>query len=69
MQCVLPLGPLELVAVDLVGPLLTRKGGLKHIFVVLDTFTKYVKFYSIKSIDLETVEKKMIQIILRKWVI
>lgn len=61
MKNVLPTGPLELVAVDLFGPLPTGRGGLKYIFVALDVFTKYVKLYPIKTADEKTLEKKMLQ--------
>lgn len=61
MQYVLSSGPLELVAVDLPESLPIGKRGLKHIFVVLDTFIKYVKMYPIRSTDAKTVERKMMQ--------
>ena len=40
--------PFDLVAVDLFGPLPKGRGGVMYIFVVLDTFTKFVKLYSVK---------------------
>ena len=38
--------PFDLVAVDLYGPLPKGRGGVMHIFVVLDAFSKYVRLYS-----------------------
>ena len=40
--------PFDLVAVDLYGPLPKGRGGVMYIFVMLDTFSKYVKLYSVK---------------------
>ena len=40
--------PFDLVAVDLYGPLPKGRGGVMYIFVVLDTFSKYVRLYSVK---------------------
>ena len=37
--------PFDLVAVDLYGPLSKGRGGVMYIFVVLDTFSKYVRLY------------------------
>ena len=37
--------PFDLVAVDLYGPLPKGRGGVVYIFVVLDTFTKFVRLY------------------------
>ncbi|KAB0803020.1 hypothetical protein PPYR_05206 [Photinus pyralis] len=39
----------ELVALDLYGPLPTSRGGVTFILVLLDVFTKYVKFYALKK--------------------
>lgn len=60
MQNVLSNGPLELVAVDLFGPLPTGRGGLKYLFVVLDVFTKLLKLYPIKIADEKTLERKIL---------
>lgn len=59
MHPVLPTKPKELVAVDLLGPLPTSSGGCKHIFVVLDTFSKYVKLYPIKRANTKTIVEKL----------
>lgn len=39
MKCILPSEHLALVAVDLSGLLPTGKGGLKYIFIVVNTTT------------------------------
>lgn len=38
----------ELVSIDYYGPLITSKGGVKYILVIVDNFTKYVKLYSLR---------------------
>lgn len=38
---IVPQEPLEIVAVDLIGKLPTGKEGVKYIFVMIDTFSKY----------------------------
>ena len=40
--------PFDLVAVDLYGPLPKERGGVMYIFMVYDTFSKFVKLYSVK---------------------
>ena len=46
--------PFDLVAVDLYGPLPKGRGGVVYAFVVLDTFSKFVRLYSVKSCLLYT---------------
>jgi hypothetical protein len=45
----LPTKPGELVTLDLYGPLPTGRGGVKHLLVCLEVFSKYVKLYPLKS--------------------
>jgi hypothetical protein len=44
-----PKNPGELVAVDLYGPLPTGRGGVKHLFVCLEVFSKHVALYPLKA--------------------
>lgn len=48
-------GPNDLVCVDFYGPLPRSIGGVQYIFVVLDTFTKYVKLYPVKKDNTNTI--------------
>ena len=41
--------PSELVTVDLYGPLPRSRGGVEYIFVVLDSFSKLVRMYTLKK--------------------
>ena len=46
--------PFDLVAVDLYGPSTKGRGGVVYVFVVLDTFSKFIRLYSVKSCLLYT---------------
>lgn len=61
MKNIIPEAPLSLVAVDLYGPLPVGKGGVAYLFVVLDTFSKYVKLYPIKKATARAVSKRMVE--------
>jgi transposase InsO family protein len=45
----LPTRPGELMTLDLYGPLPTGRGGVKHLLVCLDVFSKHVTLYPLKS--------------------
>jgi hypothetical protein len=45
----LPRNPGDLIAVDLYGPLPTDRGGVKHLFVCLEVFTKHVTLYPLRA--------------------
>lgn len=47
-QPMLPKEKGELVSVDFYGPLPTSSGGVKHILVVVDNFTKFAKLYAVR---------------------
>ena len=51
--------PFDLVAVDLYGPLPKGRGGVMYIFVVLDTFSKYVRLYSVKQATSKVLSEKI----------
>ena len=51
--------PFDLVAVNLYAPLPKGRGGVMYIFVVLDTFSKRVKLYSIKRATSKVLSKKI----------
>lgn len=59
MGHVLATEPLEIVCVDLYGPLPRGKGGLQYILVILDVFTKFVKLYAIKKATAQVVTDKV----------
>jgi hypothetical protein len=45
----LPKGPGDLTAVDFYGPLPTGRGGVKHLFVCFEVFTKYVTLHPLRA--------------------
>lgn len=51
----IPEKPGQLAAVDIFGPLPCTKGGFKYIFVIMDTFSKFIKLYPIKNQKLESI--------------
>lgn len=54
----------DLVTVDLYGPLPIGRGGVEYIFLVIDSFSKYVKLYALKKANVHTctqiIQKKII---------
>ena len=53
--------PFDLVAVDLYGPLPRGRSGVLYVFVVLDTFSKFVKLYSIKRATSKVLSEKIVK--------
>lgn len=51
--------PGDLVCVDFYGPLPRSIGGMEYIFVILDSFSKYVKLYPIKKENTDTTLRKI----------
>lgn len=64
MQPILSNKPGELLSVDIYGPIPKTAYGHKYIFVVLDVFTKYTKFFPITKISGD----KLSECILQKWI-
>lgn len=60
MRSVIAKEPLEILSVDLFGPLPRGRGGLTYLFVVRDLFTKYVKLYPIKKANSTAVLNKIL---------
>ena len=52
--------PLERLHMDLTGPFVTTKGGMKYILVVKDSLTKYVWLFAIKSKRAEEVAMRLV---------
>ena len=52
--------PLERLHMDLTGPFVTSKGGMKYILVVKDYLTKFVWLFAIKSKHAEDVAKRLV---------
>jgi hypothetical protein len=55
----LPTRPGELLTIDLYGPLPTGRGGVKHLLVCLDYFTKHVTLYPLKAATTRSCLKKL----------
>lgn len=53
--------PLQMVSVDLFGPLPTGRGGVTYIFVVMEMFSKFVKLYPIKRATAKVLTARMVQ--------
>ena len=47
--------PMEWIAMNIMGPLVTSAGGNKHVLVVGDYFTKWIKAYPLPDQKVETV--------------
>lgn len=59
-EAIVPEGPLDLVAVDLYGPLPRSRGGVKYLLVVLDVFTKHIRCYPLKKATTNACVRRMI---------
>ena len=59
MQNIIPEKPGELLSVDFYGPLPTSTGGVKHIFVTIDAFSKLVCLYPRKRATTAIIIKKI----------
>ena len=59
MQNILPEKPGEFLSIDFYGPLPTSTGGVKHIFVTIDVFSKLVCLYPIKRATTAIILKKI----------
>lgn len=47
--------PFDTLHADHLGPLEVTESGNKYILVIIDGFTRYVKFYSVKTVSSEEV--------------
>jgi hypothetical protein len=56
---ILPERPLQIVSLDLMGPLPRGQRSAKYILAVLDVFSKYIKLYPIKKATSTTILKKL----------
>lgn len=61
MQNIIPEGPRDLLSIDFLGPLPTSRGGVKHLLVTIDAFSKFVVIYPIKKANTPTVIKKIFE--------
>lgn len=52
---------LELLSVDMHGPLVSSRGGYRYIFVVLDVFTKYVKLFPLRKATARAITAKVMR--------
>lgn len=59
MQHVIPQRPGDLLSIDFYGPLPVSRGGVKHILVTIDAFSKFVVLYPIKKANAITVINKI----------
>jgi len=59
--------PLEVIAMDIVGPLPPGKSGNKYILVVSDYFTRWVGAFGIPSQDVVTVANQIVDSVFCRW--
>eukprot|EP00731_Ephydatia_muelleri_P013634 Em0007g944a len=52
--------PLQIVSVDLIGPLPETEDGCKYVMVAVDCFTRWVEVYAIQNQEAKTVAKKLV---------
>ena len=52
--------PMQIVSVDLMGPLPETEDGCKYVMVAVDCFTRWVKVYAIRNQEATTVAKKLV---------
>ena len=50
--------PMQIVSVDLMGPLPETEDGCKYVMVAVDCFTRWVEVYAIRNQEATTVAKK-----------
>lgn len=58
-QSIITNKPLELVAMDFVSNLIPSEDGYKHILIIIDVFSKFIKLYPTKRCNTITVKKKL----------
>ena len=52
--------PMQIVSVDIMGPLPATQDGCKYVLVAADHFTRWVEVYPIKNQEAQTVSRKLI---------
>ena len=52
--------PMQMLAVDILGPLPATSSGNKYVLVAGDYFTKWMEVYAIPNLDAVTVAKKLL---------
>ena len=57
--------PFSQVAMDIVGPLLRSRAGNRYVLVVCDYATRYPEAIPLKSIDVEHVAEKLVELFAR----
>jgi len=60
-------GPLDVIAIDLFGPLKTTRQGSKYILTVIDLFTRYIQWIPIQDKEAMTVAKALYKNIWMVW--
>ncbi|KAL5509004.1 hypothetical protein EMCRGX_G004280 [Ephydatia muelleri] len=52
--------PMQMVSVDIMGPLPETQDGCKYVLVAIDHFTRWAEVYAIKNQEATTVSKKLV---------
>lgn len=61
LQSLVPKGPWNRIAMDLMGPLQETVRGNMHVLVVADPFTKWVEAFPVPNMGSETVAQIMVR--------
>lgn len=59
LESVQPHEPLDLISIDFFEPLTRSTRGYQHILVMMDTFTKYTKLYTVRKATTDTSIQKL----------
>ncbi|KAF0716362.1 AP2/ERF domain-containing protein PFD0985w-like [Aphis craccivora] len=60
LNSIIPERPLQIVSLDLMGPLPRGQRGAKYVLALLDIFSKHIQLYPIKKATTETILKKIL---------
>ena len=52
--------PMQIISVDIMGPLPATQDGCKYVLVAADQFTRWVEVYPIKNQEAQTVPQKLV---------
>lgn len=60
MKSNIPNRPLEIVSIDLMGPLPREQRGAQFILAIIDVFSKYIKIYALNKATTKNILRKLL---------